>query len=99
MENENKIKKVIFNEVSLFIAGIGLISSIIFWVTNPQNDMQIQIIKLQSQMESNQTVIAALEKIKNNDFVEIHIKMKEIEENQIKILIAITRLETIVNKK
>lgn len=94
MENENKIKKILFNEVSFLIAGVGLVSSVMFWVMNPQADMQLQIVRLQSQVESNQTVVEALQNIKNNDFVEIQQKLNQLEDRQIKILESIARLET-----
>jgi hypothetical protein len=99
MENEHKIRKVLFNEISFLIAGIGLVSSVIFWVTNPQTELKMQITKLQGQIETNQTVTQELEKIKNNDFVEIHIKLKEIEESQTKMLIEMGKLQTIIEKK
>lgn len=83
---ESRIRKVIFNELTLVIALVGCISGVIFWVANPQNEMQLQIVRLESQVESNQTVTTALEKIKNNDFVEFQLKMEQIEDRQINIL-------------
>ena len=84
--SESKIRKIIFNELTLLIALVGCISGVIFWVANPQNDMLIQITKLEAQVESNQTVVSTLERIKNNDFVELHLKMDQIEDRQIDIL-------------
>ncbi len=83
---EGKIRKVIFNEVTLIIAIVSCVSGVIFWVANPQTQMQIEIVKIQAQLESNQTVVSALERIKNNDFVELHLKMDQIETRQIDIL-------------
>lgn len=83
---DSKIRKAIFNEVSFCIALVGIVSSLIFWVSNPQNEMQIELVRLQAQMDSNETVVQTLEKIKNNDFVEIHKAIDQIETRQIEIL-------------
>lgn len=99
MENESKIRKVLFNEVTLVIAAIGFISSFIFWVTNPQQSLKEEVIRLQAQVESNQSVAAELAKIKNNDLHEIQLRMDRIEERQIEELQAIARLEALLNKK
>jgi len=99
MENESKIRKVLFNEVSLAIAAVGAISGIIFWIQNPQNDLQLEIVKLQSQVESNETIAAELAKIKNNDLHEVQLRMDRIEARQIEELQAIARLEALLNQK
>lgn len=98
MENESKIKKVLFNEVSFMVAGIGLISSVIFWVMNPQQDMQMQIVKIQTQLESNQTVTDALDKIKMNDLHEIQLRMDQIEARQIEEMKATARVEALLTQ-
>lgn len=98
MENESKIRKVLFNEVSLAIAAIGFISSLIFWVQNPQNALEIEIVKLQAQVASNESVAAELAKIKNNDLHEMQLRMDRIEERQIEELQAIARIEALLNK-
>ena len=86
INGENKIKKIIFNELTLLIALVGCISGVIFWVANPQVDMQLQIVRLEAQVESNQSVVTALEKMKNNDLVELHKSIEQIETRQIEIL-------------
>jgi len=98
MENESKIKKVLFNEVSFMIAGIGLISSVIFWVMNPQQDMQLEIVKIKTQLESNQTVTEALDKIKMNDLHEIQLRMDQIEARQIEEMKATARVEALLTQ-
>ena len=90
---EAGITKILYNQVSLFIACVGLVSGIMFWVMNPQIAMEKELIKLQTQTESNQSMVAALEKIKQNDLVEIHAEMKDLEARDIEILQAIARLE------
>jgi len=95
---ESKIRKVIFNEISFLIAGIGLISSVMFWVMNPQQSMEIDIAKMQTQIESNAVVAVELEKIKNNDLNEIQLRLDRIESRQIDTLKSISRIEALFEK-
>lgn len=96
MDNESKIKKILFNEVSFIVAGIGLVSSVMFWVMNPHQNLELQVVRLQSQVESNTTVTNALEKIKSNDLNEINIKLQNLEDRQLEIIKAIARLEALI---
>jgi hypothetical protein len=99
MDNENKIKKVLFNEISFLIAGIGLISSVIFWVTNPQNELEIKIIQLQSQVESYESVGLMLQKFKDNDLHELQLRLERMEEREIEMMKSLARLEALYTKK
>lgn len=98
-EGETKVRKVLFNEVSFIIAVVGAVSSIIFWVQNPQAALKLDIVKLQSQVESTETVTAALQKIKDNDLHEVQLRMDRIEARQIDELTAIARLEALLTSK
>ena len=99
MEHDTKTRKVLFNEVSLAIGSVAMISSFIFWITNPQQELQLTITRLQSQVESNETVTQALEKIKNNDLHEVQLRMDRLEERQIKTLEGIARLEALITQQ
>lgn len=96
MEQENKIKRVLFNEVSFAIAAVGMISSLIFWVTNPQNALEKQVIRLEAQVESSETVTKALEKIKNNDLHEIQLRLDKSDTRQVEILQQIAGLKATI---
>lgn len=98
METTDKIKKTLFNEVSFTIALAGMISSIIFWVQNPQQAVKEDVIRLQSRVESAETVTSALERIKNNDLHEMQLRMDRIEARQVDELQAIARIEALLNK-
>lgn len=98
MEQTDKIRKVLFNEVSFAVAVVGMISSFIFWVTNPQNALRGDIIRLQAQVESSETVTSALEKIKNNDLHEIQLRLDRQEARQIELLQSVARLEALIRK-
>lgn len=87
------IKRVLFNEISFVIAMIGAISSAIIWISNPQKVLEIEIVKLQSRIESTEVITSKLEQIKNNDLHEIQIKLDRMDERQLEIIKAIARLE------
>lgn len=99
MENDSKIRKVLFNEISLTVAAVGMISSLIFWVQNPQQDLQLEIVKLKAQVQSNESVAAELAKIKNNDLHEMQLRMDRIEARQIEELQAIARIEALLGSR
>jgi hypothetical protein len=92
---ESKIRRVLFNEVTLFIALVGAISGIIFWVANPQKSLELQVVKLQTQIEANESIASKLQNIKDNDLHELQLKMDQIEGRQIEILQALSRLEAV----
>ena len=91
--NETKIRKVLFNEISFLVAGIGLVSSVMFWVMNPQQEMALQIVGLESQIESYEKVGNIVKEIKDNDLNEMELQMTRIENRQIKMIEAIAELK------
>jgi hypothetical protein len=99
MQPESKLRKMLFNEGSFVISVVGLTLAVAFWVVNPQNELELELVKLQVQIESNQTVAEELSKIKNNDLHELQLRMDRIEARQIEELQAIARLEALLTKK
>lgn len=87
------IKRVLYNEISFIVAIIGAASGIIFWVSNPQKSLEIEIAKLQTRIESTEVLSAQLEKIKNNDLHEIQAKLNRMDDRQLEMIKAIARLE------
>lgn len=96
---EDKIRRVMFNEVSFIIAVIGMVSSVIFWVANPQQALKIEVVRLQAQVESNETVGAELAKIKNNDLHELQLRLDRLESRQVELLQATARVEALLKLK
>ena len=101
MKDSNKneagaIRKVIMNEVTLVMAIVGVVSSLIFWVANPQTELEKELIKLKAQVETNKTVATALAEIKNNDLHEFQLRLEQIENRQIDILRGLSSLETLI---
>ena len=96
--NENKITKIIFNQVSLFVACVGLVSSVMFWVMNPQQSLELSIVKLQGQVETNEQVGVMLQKFKDNDLHELQLRMEQIEARQIEEMKGMSRIETLLSQ-
>ena len=82
MGSENKVKKILFNEVSFIIAIIGVISTFIFWVTNPAQLLSQRVGTLENTLE-----------FQTETLKEIKEKVEVIEGRQIEILEAVARLE------
>lgn len=95
---ETRIRKVLFNEISFVIAVIGCVTGVVFWVANPQQDLKIELTKLEGQVENNNTVAVELQKIRTNDLNEIQLRLDKIETRQIEELKAIAQLEILLKK-
>jgi len=80
---ENKLKKVLYNEVTFILALVGIISSFIFWVTNPTNALSGRVTSLEDTIE-----------YQTETLTEIKTKVNVIEGRQIEVLQAIARLES-----
>lgn len=96
---DSRIRKMMFNEVSLAMAIVGVTLSVSMWVINPQQDLKEEIIRLKAQIESNETVRAELAKIKNNDLHELQLSIGRLEERDIAILQAVARVEALLAEK
>lgn len=93
MQQEEKFKKVLYNQVSLFIALVGVVSSVLFWLTNPQVELATRV----SAVEKDLTFIADTyeneEQNQSESLSEIKDRLKSVEEHQLNILQAVARLE------
>lgn len=83
---ENKLKKILYNEVTFVLALVGIISTFIFWITNPAQLLSQRVSTLETTLEYK---IDTLEEIKE--------KVNIIDARQVEILQAVARLEA--NKK
>jgi len=80
---ENNLKKLLYNEVTFVLALVGIISTFIFWVTNPANVLSQRVGSLETTMEYQSDMLE-----------EIKLKVGVIETRQIEVLQAIARLES-----
>jgi len=86
--NDNKIRKVIFNEISFIIAIIGVTISIILWMTTNNSSINDKVLILQEKVN----------KIESNDLPHIDAKLNIIQEEVVNIRLDIKELRTILDK-
>lgn len=86
------------NEFSFVMAIIGAVSGIIFWVNNPQKALEVEIVKLKAQVETNETVAASLQELKNNDLNEFQLRLDRMEARQIEQIEAIAEIKALLLK-
>jgi hypothetical protein len=92
---ESQFKKYLYNEVTLIIAIGAFVWGIYGYITNPIHkfDLQIQEITINAQNVSKQ-----MQNLKDNDLHSLTLKTNEIVDNQQKIMIQITKLETLLEQ-
>lgn len=97
--NENKVTKVLYNQVSLAVALIATVLSVTAWVQNPQRDLEKEIIHLQAQVDTNAKLSAQLQNIKDNDLHTIEGNIKMLQENNGKLQEQLVEIKTILNER
>jgi len=95
--NENKILKVLYNQVALVLAIGAFLWSIFNFVVSKPFQIEMKLQELRLNMENQLSLSKQLSNIKDNDLQEIKASMIEIKNNQIKIMNEVTELRTIVN--
>ena len=96
MENgngESKIRKVLFNEVALFVGAMGFVLSIVFWIVNPQQNIELRIQGIQKDIASHQVLSEQMQNLKDNDLHSITVSVQKILDNQSLIFERIARIE------
>jgi hypothetical protein len=91
--NEGKIKKVLYNEVSFAIAIVSLVSGLIFWVTNPGVILSQRVSILESDVDHNNLSYQQTEAYQTEALMEIRKRTENIENRQIDLMKAVARLE------
>jgi hypothetical protein len=77
-----KFKKLLYNEVTFVIAMVGIISSLIFWVTNPTTMLSQRVSTLEQALEYQ---TEALDRINT--------KLDQVDARQVTILEALATLK------
>lgn len=99
INGDNKIRKVIFNEVSLMIAIVGVVSSLIFWVVNPQRDNDVAIQLQEERIAAQRTTIDSLTLTQQNDIKETKNEMAGLRSEVQDLRLSIKALEVIINER
>ena len=88
---ENKIRKVLFNEVSLITGVVSIILVGVFWVANPQHKVELEVQHLNDQLQS---ITEKVTNLKDNDLHTLETKINGIEAQIREIRDIVIRLET-----
>ena len=96
---EGKVRKILFNEVSLFFAFAGAVLSVFIWLTSPQQNFEIKLVALQSKIEATETIAEKLQNIKDNDLHEVQRKLDDQQTQLIEIQKAIVRLGVLIKQQ
>ncbi|MCF7898836.1 MAG: hypothetical protein K9L31_02710 [Candidatus Pacebacteria bacterium] len=96
---ENKIKKVIFNEVSLIIASCGVVLSGFLFLSDPgvQNNTAIKL--QQQRIETQEEIIEKLTKTQQNDTQELKSEITGLRTEMQVLTNTITKLQTIIEER
>lgn len=93
-QNESKIKKVLYNEISLAIAVVSLVSGVIIWMTNPGIILSQRVSTLESEVTHQSEIYISEEKYQSETLTEIKDRLKSIEDRQLEIIQSVARLES-----
>ena len=88
-----KIRKLLFNEISLFTGIIAIILSIVFWVQNPIRNIELGDIKIKADIVQLQKDLKNQEIDINVRLVQMQIQLDRVEGRQIEVLQSLARLE------
>ena len=88
-----KIRKLLFNEISLFTGIIAIILSIVFWVQNPIRNIELGDIKIKADIAQLQKDLKNQEIDINVRLVQMQIQLDRVEGRQIEVLQSLARLE------
>lgn len=97
-ENGNKFRRYLYNEVSLVLAIIGVISGFIFWIQNPQQSLEKELVRIETKIEANDEISKQIANIKDNDLHELQIKMDSLADKQVQLLERMARLEALLKE-
>ncbi len=97
--NESKIRKVLFNEVSFIVAVIGTAIAMFVYVTNPAAENQREITALRTEVESSQKVLEKLNQIRDNDLHTLEGKLEDSNRRLNEIENQLIELKAILNER
>lgn len=97
---EPRFKKLLYNEVTLVIAVIGITVGVFNYINNPQQQIQSAFDKYQALQEQRDTTITKeLQVIREGDLKDLKADILENRNQVDKLTNAITKLETIIQER
>lgn len=101
MENgqESKIRKVLFNEISLVVAVIAVLIGVFTFITEPDMENDIALQLQDARITSQQKVIDGLTETQQNDIKEVKNEMAGLRTEIQTLTNTITRLDTVIQER
>ena len=97
--SESFVRKILFNEVSLFLALIGAVLSVFVYITKPQQSADVAIEVLKSQNEAQDKTIDDLITNERND---LHTVQEKLDAQNVQIqslMVEIGQLQSIIDER
>ena len=98
-KQENTIRKVFFNEITIAATIISVAAGVIFWITGPQNANNLEIQRIKDQMDSQQKVQLQIQNIKDNDLHTIEGKVSDLQDQVNDLQQEVVKVETLLNER
>ena len=91
--SEGKIKKVLYNEVSLTIAIVSLVTGVIIWITNPGIILSQRVSVLEQEVTHQGETYLNEENYQSEMLKEIKDRLKSIEERQLELIKSVAKIQ------
>lgn len=98
-DNGDKIRKVLFNEVSLAFAIGGVMLSGFLYLTSPQRESDLAIKLLQAQVDTQTATIATVTKTQQNDTQEVRLELTNTRNEVQELTKQVVKLQTIIEER
>lgn len=101
MENgsESKMRKMLFNEITLIVAVVGVVIGCFIFITEPDTESSIALQLQDARITSQQSTIDILTKTHQNHYEEIKNEIAGFRQEQQNVTNALIKLETIIEER
>lgn len=96
---ESKIRKILFNEVSLIIGVIAVVLSSFIYLTNPHTVTDTALKLQEERIAAQRSTIDSLTKTQQNDTQEIKAELNRMNQEIEEVCISIKALEVIIDER
>lgn len=96
---ESKIRKILFNEISLLTAVCAVILSGFIYLTNPQKQSETAVELLKAQVAAQKETIETITKTQQNDIKETKGEIAGLRTEVQSLTNSIVELRTIINER
>lgn len=98
-EPENKIRKVLYNEVSFVIAVVGVVIGVFIFFADPNKSNQVALVLQDARITSQQKIVDELTRTQQNDIKEVKNEIAGFRSEVQNLTNSIIRLQTIIEER